>query len=457
MNTTNSLDPLDQRSPLATKHRPLALYLRRQPYLQMKIKLLHLFSYLLWLLLPGCSEEGKHPIGIYVSTCIIENGSPEDGYLIFDVGKDTIKVRQLNDFLFGTPYNGIALPTTIFSNPHYSEYDPGFADTTTATITEQELTIKSKGISNSLTVAKRFDEVNSSKVNLADNRMVANKVFERWSDRSRWVFSTDNRLEVRGYDNKALYDFEHAQFYTIDSFASFRFLNIHPHHRQKYIINAISDSYIALERVGCVPKHDTLRFVKDTLIEPVLPLVAVLAEQPEYRPKTYSTYWYETLWTFTFMNEGTFKYLPNGHFSSGHLYTGTFTEQKGIIDFNYAKSDFGNTRGASDPVRLFRLDENHLRWPNGALITWDGIEDKNWEDLFYEFVDVCSQMVAENKFGVSDEPYPYISANIIAVHPEVLVEFKPNLRQNSKIDPQSADTLSLAEMREKYPYEAPDY
>ncbi|WP_157472352.1 hypothetical protein [Neolewinella persica] len=416
-----------------------------------------MLSCFLLCLLSGCNTQQQHPTGVYLSTCSTEDGRPYDGFMIFQVDEDSITVRPLNDFLRGSSTQSLKIPTTIFTEPFIYDYDEVFADTITATITEAELTMKSTGISDGVEVANRLKHQSLRKVHLADNRMVANKVFERWSDRSRWTFSADNRLEVMDYQNKDLYEFEYVQLYSIDSFANYRILNIHPNHKQKYFINAVTKSYIALETVGCVSIYDTLRYVKDTFIESILPPAAVLAEEARYVPKTYSTYWYETLWTFTFMNNGIFKYLPRGHFSSGHLWMGKYQEKDGVIDLDYRTSEFADFRPASDPIRLFRLDSNNLRWPNGALITRNGAEEGKWEDLFYELVDVCKQLVAENKFGVSDETYPYISAEIIAVNPEVMVRFRPGSRRNGNLAPQLIDTLSLAEIRQMYPYVAPSY
>lgn len=422
----------------------------------MKINLLSLTIYSFCLLVLGCSTEGKHPTGVYMSVCGRQDGSQYNRIKIFHVKEDSITISQLNDFIYASPNQGIIIPSSVFTTPYYYEYEPGFSDTTIASITAEELTIKSSGISNEVMVAKRLEGVNSGEVYLINNTLVANKVFERWSDRSRWIFSADNRLEVRSYDNKALYKFERDQFYTIDSFANSRFLNIHTNDL-KYSIDAVNKSYIALKRVGCAPIHDTLRFKRDTIIESILPPAAALAERPEYAPKRYSTYWYETLWTFTFMNNGTFKYLPDGHFSAGYLYTGTYEERDGVIELDFTESDFADMRAAYDPVRLFRLDADHLRWPNGALLFNDINEPENWENLFHEFVDVCSRMVAENKFGVANDPYPYISAEIIAINPETMIRFKPSIRRNSKIAPNQADTLSLTEIRKRYPYKAPEY
>jgi hypothetical protein len=412
---------------------------------------------LLLCLLSGCNTKPQHPTGVYLSMCSTEDGTPRSRVQIFHVGEDSITVRGLNDFFRGSPTHSVTLPTTVFEEPIVFEYDDIFADTLTATIKAEELTLRSMGMSNDVQVADRLEHKADYEVYLANNQMVANKIFERWSDRSRWSFSADNRIVVRDYRNKNIYDFDHIQLYSIDSFADYRILNIHPSYWQNYFIRAVTASYIALEEVGCVSKYDTLRFVKDTFIESILPPAAALAERAEYTPKTYSTYWYETLWIFTFLNDGTFKYLPDGHFSAGHLYTGRYKEEDGIIDLEYAVSDFADFRAASDPVRLFRLDANNLRWPNGALITREGAEEGIQEDLFHEFVNVCSQMVAKNKFGVSDRPYPYISAEIIAINPEVLVKFSPRSRRNSDSDTPLADTLSLVKIREMYPYKAPTY
>lgn len=422
----------------------------------MRISLLCLIICAFCFLLASCGTEEKHPIGVYMSACILEDGSPYNQLMVFHVEDDSITARQLNNFIYGNASQGTTIPTSVFTTPYYVNYSPEFTDTMTATITAEELMVTYIGMSNGIMTAKRLEGANSGKIHLADNSMVANKVFERWSDRSRWIFSADNRLEVRSYDNKALYKFESDQFYTIDSFASYRFLNIHTNDL-KYSINAVSESYIELESVGCAPVHDTLRFVKDTFIESILPPAAALAEQSEFAPRRYSTHWYETLWTFTFMNNGIFKFLPNGHFSAGHLYTGTYEERDGIIELDYTESEFADMRTTNDPTRLFRLDANHLRWPNGALLSNNMEEPGDWKNLFYEFVDVCSQMVAENKFGASDEKHPYISAKIIAIDPEVLVKFQPSVRSDSKIDPNLADTLSLTEIRAKYSYEAPKY
>ncbi|TXF89640.1 hypothetical protein FUA23_09325 [Neolewinella aurantiaca] len=423
----------------------------------MKSYLPVLITYALCSLLTGCSTEGSHPTGIYLSVCTTENGSPYSDLTVFHVKEDSITASTLNNFLNGSTSQGTAIPTSVLNTPYYKDYDQWFKDTITATITADELTITSIGISNSITIAKHLQGINSGKIHLADNSMVANKAFERWSDRSRWLFSADNRLEVRTHDNKALYELEYDQFYTIDSFANSRFLNVHTNNQHKYTIDTISESYIALEQVGCAPTKDTLRFLKDTFIENLLPPAEILAEHPEYEPKSYSTYWYETLWTFTFLNDGTFKYLPSGHFSAGHLYTGTFKEQDGIIELGYVKSDFGDLRATTDPTRLFRLDADHLRWSNGALISTNEKKREPWEDLFHELVDVCSQMVAENKFGVANEAFPYISAEIIAITPEVLVRFQPSSRNDNQIAPELRDTLSLKEIRVRYPYRAPEY
>jgi len=417
----------------------------------------YLLSCFLLCLLLACNPQPQHPNGIYLSTCSTQDRHTYGGFNIFQVEEDSITVGRLNDFFQGGNTHSLKIPTTVFTKPFIYDYADPFIDTITAIITEDELTITSTGTSNSIEVASRLKNESSIRVHLTDNRMVANKIFEQLSDRSRWTFSADGRIEVRDYQNKDLYDFEYIQLYSIDSFANHRILNIHPNYKQKYFINAVTGSYIALKTVGCVSESDTLRFVKDTFIETVLPPMAVLAEDAEYAPKTYSTYWYETLWTFTFMNNGTFKYLPHGHFSSGHLWTGTYEEKDGVIDLDYTTSNFADFRAASDPVRLFRLDDNNLLWPNGALITRAGTKEGMHDDLFQELVNVGSQMVAENKFGLRDEQHPYIQTEIIAVHPEVMVRCTPGRWLNSDTRPLPADTLSLVDIRKMYPHKADSY
>jgi len=124
---------------------------------------------------------------ILLPACILEDGSPYNQLMVFHVEDDSITARQLNNFIYGNASQGTTIPTSVFTTPYYVNYSPEFTDTMTATITAEELMVTYIGMSNGIMTAKRLEGANSGKIHLADNSMVANKVFERWSDRSRWT------------------------------------------------------------------------------------------------------------------------------------------------------------------------------------------------------------------------------------------------------------------------------
>ncbi|WP_157500933.1 hypothetical protein [Lewinella sp. 4G2] len=402
----------------------------------------------------ACSSNNEHPMGTYVASCETDGKANYDRFIVIEVGEDSITSSTFTNFVDRDHIKHRSLSTEVFREPLTTNYKDVWFDITAATITDQQLIITSTGDFPGQLVATRLAGAANEKITIASNENFANKIFERWTDRSRWIFSEDHRLAVYDYKGKPLYDYEYEQFYSVDEFAGENYLVLHHRNENSYLIKEVTDSYVAVESIGCKPTPDTLRFLKDTIIPVVLPPAEVLAEAPQYNPITYSTYWFETQWNFTFMNNGIFKFIPNGHFDIGTLYLGEYTEEDGVIELNYLKSEFGNIRPL-DPPRLFRLDEHHLRWPNGALLTREGIVAGDWEDLFAELNAVSDQLVNNYLPGGDEFDRPYIQARIISTQPQTVIEFKELPRRNMPDRPLYIDTLTLAEVRELYPYEDP--
>ena len=399
------------------------------------------------LTIPGCGPD--HPTGTYLATCTSYEGKPYTDFIVVNVQADGLILSSFTDFYaLGEPATR-KLPDSLFHQPLLRKNFFGGYDTLALTLAEDELTLTTYGESSvDHFTAKRVSDLDDLRVRPAGITPFANKIFERWSDRSIWIFSADNRLQIRDYKGDRIYQFDHDQLYSVDEFNGEQYLNIHPDFDDKFRITDVTLSQIKLATVACQAPGDTLtlRFLRDTQIVSVLPPQSVLLQAPIHQPETYSTYWYETRWTMTLTADGYFTYHPSGHFSNYHLYTGRYTERDSIIYLDYVESEFGDFR-PTDPDRLFRLANGHLLWPNGAAMGPPATDEHLYSERFHLLVEAGKRLLHRPPFGSVVPADGYIQATILEIHPDTLVRFAPSPYRRQAFAESLADTLTLTEVR----------
>ena len=386
------------------------------------------------------------PYGVYASFCRNDDGKPYSDWAFVDVGEDGIRVSGFNDFYALGEEPEIIYPDSLYHQPIRYRNFFGHYDTLSAEFTDNFITLTNRGDFPCSYVAGRVKNGDNAQVRPASLAPFANKIFERWSDRSVWIFSADNRMQVRDYRGEALRPFEYVQLYSVEEFAGEAYLNVHPAYREKYRIAAVSPATIVLEQLGCTPHYDTLRYLRDTQIVRILPPETVLREEAHHEPQTYSTYWYETRWTITLTADGYFKYHPSGHFSNYHLWTGTYTEQDSIITLNFAESDFADF-SSIDPSRLFRLQNGYLLMPNGSALGPPDDNEHLYSERFFLLQRAVDWLKEREPFLSRLPSEAYLRAAIISVDPDTLVRFSPAPRRNFSFPESLADTLTLTEVR----------
>lgn len=399
------------------------------------------------LVVTGCGPD--HPTGTYLATCATSERHPYTDFIVVNVQADGLYLSDFTDFYaLGEP-PAVQLPDSLFQQPLLRKNFFGGYDTVALTLSKDTLTLTTYGeFSVDYFTAKRVSDLENLRVRPASITPFANKIFERWTDRSIWIFSADNRLQIRDYKGDRIYQFDYDQLYSVDEFDGEQYLNIHPDFDDKFRITDVTPSQIKLATVACQAPGDTLtlRFLRDTQIVSVLPPQSVLLQAPIHQPETYSTYWYETRWTMTLTVDGYFTYHPSGHFSNYHLYTGRYTEQDSIIYLDYVESDFGDFR-PTDPDRLFRLANGQLLWPNGAAFGPPAADEHRYSERFYLLVEASARLSHRPPFGSLVPADGYIQATILELHPDTLVRFAPAPHRRPAFPESLADTMTLTAVR----------
>jgi hypothetical protein len=273
-------------------------------------------------------------------------------------------------------------------------------------------------------------------------------IYVNLEDGKKWLFTNDNRLSINSKDTSLRYSEEgRYQYYAIQNHYIGTLLYILGRSDKIYkIVSGRGSEDLVLMNIICDTSAIKLKYLKDTLIENTYTSVKEIAEGNN--DKIYFSSWAETAWHLNILSSDIFLLEPHGHFNIGQVYMGNYEFRDGIYDLEYYEDPIGNLKDLGI-ARLFMVDSSNIITEGGQIFrlsqNYDEILDNQLSDL-PELINYCSlNMAEESGIDISFPRESWIEGKILAIYPQVRVQFSLNSRADS--GSQIIDTMTIDEMK----------